>query len=201
MKKFISENVLPSLRILLFMTLLLGIIYPVFIRGIAIVFFKEKSEGSLIFNENGDCIGSRLIGQNFSQMKYFHPRISYAGAYGYDASDSNASNLGPSSRILFNVTSDACKRFRSINQLENDTPIPADAVTSSASGLDPHISTENALLQVDRICNERNLSKLELIGLIQKLQSKSMTELFYYVNVLELNIALDEISAKATPQK
>ena len=192
MKNFIHEHVLPSIKILLFLTLLIGIIYPLFIRGIAIVLFKDQSEGSLIKNKEGTYIGSKLIGQNFSSLKYFHPRISYAGAYGYDGCDSNGSSLGPSSKILLNVISTECEKYRKLNGLAQSIPIPADAVTSSASGLDPHISTENARIQSDRIAKERNVTKEEVLKIVENFSHNSWLAGFNHVNVLELNIALDE---------
>ncbi|MBM3206994.1 MAG: potassium-transporting ATPase subunit KdpC [Chlamydiae bacterium] len=192
MKHFIHEHVIPSIKILLFLTLLIGIIYPLFIRGIAVVLFKDQSEGSLIKNKEGKFVGSKLIGQNFSSLKYFHPRISYAGAYGYDGCDSNGSSLGPSSKILLNVISTECEKYRKLNGLGQSIPIPADAVTSSASGLDPHISTENARLQCDRIAKERNVTKEEIFRIVENYSHSSWISGFSHVNVLELNIALDE---------
>ena len=138
----------------------------------------------------GIPIGSRLIGQNFSQPIYFHPRISYAGPSGYDGLNSGGGYLAPSSQILFNVIEDACDSYRSLNTTAN-TSIPADAVTSSASGLDPHISKQNALLQASRIAHHRTLSLSTIIQLIETHTITTPLNPSPFCNVLEMNLALD----------
>lgn len=191
-----------SFIILLFFTLLLGVVYPYFVFGVGQVFFHKKAMGSLIYNAQGEIIGSKLIGQNFSSSKYFHPRPSNAGSEGYDAASSSGSNLGPTSKELMSRISKKSKEYRSENNLDENTLVPADAVTSSASGLDPDISVQNALLQAPRIAKARKLSESAIVQLIQ---SQTKKPLFFTpgssrVNVLEINLALDELNSKESSE-
>ncbi|NDD58156.1 MAG: K(+)-transporting ATPase subunit C [Chlamydiae bacterium] len=194
MKEYIKTCIAPSLKLLFLFTLLLGIFYPLFIRTIGILFFKEQAEGSLLRNEKNQIVGSKLIGQNFYNLEYFHPRISYAGADGYDGVFSDSSFLGPTSRKLIYSVANQCAQYRKINLLSPDFIIPSDAVTSSASGLDPHISVDNAMLQVQRVANERNISPYKVALLIQETAQISWLSPTSYVNVLELNLALDQLT-------
>src|SRR3954452_24276074 len=143
------EQILPGLRIKLFLTLLLGILYPLAVTGVSKVAFPHQADGSLLV-ANGKVIGSELIGQNFTKPKYFQPRPSAAGTDGYDATSSGGSNLGPTSQKLHDRIRASIDKFRKENPYYTG-PIPADLVTTSASGLDPHLSPDAVLAQVPRI--------------------------------------------------
>lgn len=169
-------------------------IYPLAVFALAQVIFHDKANGSLIVDTNGMVRGSRLLGQNFSGKKYFHPRPSAAGN-GYDASSSSGSNLGPTSQKLKDAIRERIAAYRAENGIKDTETVPADAVTASASGLDPHISLRNAELQAPRVARARGLDPAELQSLIQ--QHTVQRDLGILgeprVNVLELNLALDEI--------
>src|ERR1700736_6130835 len=139
------EQILPGLRIKLFMTIVLGVVYPLAMTGISQALFPRQSNGSLI--KVGDkVIGSELIGQNFTKPEYFHPRPSAAGNDGYDATSSGGSNYGPTNQKLIDRVKASVEKFRKDNP-NYKGPIPADLVTTSASGLDPHISPDSAQAQ------------------------------------------------------
>lgn len=169
-------------------------LYPLVVFGIGQALFHDKANGSLIVDTNGTIQGSRLLGQQFTGEKYFHSRPSAAGA-GYDATSSGGSNLGPTSQKLHDSITQNVADYRSQNGLETNAPVPADAVTASASGLDPHISPENAELQVGRIAKVRGLSQEEIRKLIR--QNTDAPDLGFLgdpgVNVLTLNLALDRV--------
>ncbi len=174
-------------------TILFGVAFPLVVTGLAQVLFPKQANGQLI-THNGRVVGSRLIGQSFSLPGYFHSRPSNAGT-GYDAANSGASNLGPTNRTLIaRVQSDADRL-----QPENPSaPIPMDLLTSSASGLDPHISPDAAEFQVPRVARERGASEDAVRQAIrQHTESRQFGVLGEpRVNVLELNLALDEILPK-----
>src|SRR5689334_6482019 len=153
MKALFSE-----LRGAIFSTLILAVvccgIYPLVVFGIGQALFHDKANGSLIVDKDGTIHGSRLLGQNFTDQKYFHPRPSAAGN-GYDAANSGGSNLGPTSQKLNDAIKDRVDAYRKENGLKESNSVPADAVTSSGSGLDPHISVRNAEIQVARIAKAR----------------------------------------------
>jgi len=171
-------------------TVLLGILYPLLITGLAQIFFPQQANGELIKGKDGTVVGSRLIGQPFSGPGYFHSRPSAAGAAGYDASASSGSNLGPTNaQLIARVNGDVTKL-----QAENPgTPIPVDLVTTSGSGLDPNISPAAAEFQIHRVASERKVPEAEVAQLVQA-NSENRQWGFLgesRVNVLELNLALD----------
>jgi K+-transporting ATPase ATPase C chain len=171
---------------------LTGLIYPLAVWGIGALLFPKQAAGSLVTDTSGTVIGSKLIAQSFTADKYFHPRPSAAGANGYDAMASSASNLGPTSQALASVV-----QTRAADALVRDGvskgAIPVDMVTASCSGLDPDISPDNAALQVTRVAKARGVSADAINALVAK-HTKSRDLGFLgepRVNVLELNLALD----------
>ena len=190
------KSLLQELRGALFATLALAVVccglYPMVVFGIAQVLFPDKANGSLITDAHGAVQGSRLIGQPFTADKYFHPRPSDAGN-GYDPTSSGGSNLGPTSQKLRDAIAQNVADYRVQNGLATNAPVPADAVTASASGLDPHISLENARLQAARVAKVRGLS-LDRLGELIK-ENTDPADLGILgdpgVNVLRLNLALD----------
>lgn len=178
------KNTLIAIRAFIIFSVLLGLVYPLAITGIAQVAFPQKANGSLIV-ENGQVVGSSLIGQKFDKSEYFNSRPS---AVDYNAAGSGASNLGPSSKKLADrVKTDIAKNNLSSN-------IPADMVLTSASGLDPHISIENANLQAKRVAKIRNISEAQIKKLIEENTDHELLGIWGQdgVNVLKLNIALDK---------
>jgi K+-transporting ATPase ATPase C chain len=167
--------------------------YPLLVTSVARTVFPEKAAGSLIKDGSGRIIGSALLGQNFSGKKYFHPRPSAAGPSGYDAAGSSGSNLGPTSRKLADLLAERVAAYRESNGLAPDREVPADAVTASGSGLDPHVSPENAVLQAERVAKARNLPVEKVLELIEANTDQPDLGIFgdAGVNVLELNLALD----------
>lgn len=185
-----KKNLITAVLMTIATTVLLGILYPLLITGLAQLFFPQQANGELIKAEDGTVVGSRLIGQPFSGPGYFHSRPSAAGAAGYDASASSGSNLGPTNaQLIARVNGDVTKL-----QAENPgTPVPVDLVTTSASGLDPHISPAAAEFQIHRVASERKIPEAEVAQLVQA-NSENRQWGFLgepRVNVLELNLALD----------
>jgi potassium-transporting ATPase KdpC subunit len=193
MKDFFTE-----IRGAVMATLVLAIVccglYPLVVFGVAQTVFREKANGSLIVDKDGTVRGSRLLGQNFSGEKYFHPRPSAAGN-GYDAANSSGSNLGPTSQKLNDAIKERIEAYRKENGLKETDSVPADAVTASGSGLDPHISLRNAELQSQRVAKARGLSGQKIRELVG--QNTDLADLVFLgesgVNVLKLNLALDSI--------
>jgi K+-transporting ATPase ATPase C chain len=192
MKAFFSE-----IRSAVISTLVLAVIccglYPLIVFGISQSLFHDKANGSLIVDKNGAVRGSRLLAQGFAANKYFHPRPSAAGN-GYDAANSGGSNLGPTSQKLNDAIKERIAAYRAKNGLKENDPVPADAVTASGSGLDPHISLRNAELQVPRVARARGLSEEKVRELIRRCTAARDFGVFGDpgVNVLKLNLALDE---------
>jgi K+-transporting ATPase ATPase C chain len=188
-----NKNLLTAVLMTLLTTVLFGLLFPLLITGLAQVLFPRQANGQLL-TRSGTAVGSRLIGQSFSSPGYFHSRPSGAGT-GYDAGNSGGSNLGPTNQILIaRVQGDA-------DRLQKENPsvsIPIDLLTTSGSGLDPHMSPEAAEFQVPRIAKERGLNE-DVVR--EAVRQHTETRQFGFlgeprVNVLELNLTLDEISPK-----
>lgn len=192
------KALLSELRPAIMATLVLAAVtcgaYPLLVTGIAQTVFKKQASGSLITDKDGKFIGSALLGQNFTSDHYFHPRPSAAGA-GYDAASSGGSNLGPTSQKLNDAIKERLATYRTKNGLAEDATVPADAVTASGSGLDPHISVKNAELQTARVAKARNLSVEKVKELISASTTKPDLGILgdAGVNVLKLNLALDTL--------
>jgi K+-transporting ATPase ATPase C chain len=193
MKDFFSE-----IRAAILATLVLAVVcsgvYPLIVYGLGQALFHDKANGSLIVDQSGNVRGSKLLAQGFTDPRYFHPRPSAAGN-GYDAANSGASNLGPTSQKLEDTIKDRIAAYRSENGLNENQPVPADAVTASGSGLDPHISLQNAELQIPRVAKARTSDEQRVRTLVR--QYTDGRDLGFLgeprVNVLNLNIALDQL--------
>lgn len=183
----------PAVTLLLGLTVLTGIAYPLSVTGVAKLAFPDQADGSLIRRPDGSVLGSALVGQGFTRPDYFWSRPSAAGK-GYDAANSGATNLGPSSAALVDQVS---KRVAALKAANPDAvgPVPVDLVTSSASGLDPHISPAAALWQAPRVAAARGLSLAQVQSLISgATQGRTLGFLGEpAVNVLKLNLALDAV--------
>lgn len=193
------KAILSELRAAVVVTAALAVvcggIYPLIVFGLGQALFHEKANGSLIVDGQGNVKGARLIGQQFTGEKYFHPRPSAAGN-GYDSTSSGGSNLGPTSQKLRDSIAQNVSDYRSQNGLATNAPVPADAVTASGSGLDPHISPENAGLQAARVAKARGLELDKVRALIGQYTDPADLGVLGEpgVNVLELNLALDAIT-------
>ena len=184
-----KKNFLISIWFTLATTLLFGVIYPLVVTGLAQVLFPKQANGSLI-QQNGKLVGSHLIGQPFTAPGYFFSRPSAAGAAGYDSSASSGSNLGPTSKALVDRVTASVQQLQPTNP---NTPVPADLVTTSGSGLDPDISPASADFQVPRVAKERGMSEGDVRALVAK-HTKGRQLGFLgesRVNVLDLNLDLD----------
>jgi K+-transporting ATPase ATPase C chain len=192
MKTIIAEFGRSIVATVFFAVIVCGA-YPLVIFGLGQVVFPHQANGSLIVDKKGTVIGSELLGQNFSNDKYFHPRPSAAGNNGYDPTASGGSNLGPTSGTLYTNIMNNIAAYRSDNGLASNASVPADAVTESGSGLDPHISVANAELQIPRVAKQRGLSEDKVRALVEENTSGRDLGLFGEprVNVLTLNFALD----------
>jgi K+-transporting ATPase ATPase C chain len=190
------KSIVSEIRSSVLATLILALVccgaYPLLVYGLGQVLFPRQANGSLIVDPSGKVLGSELLGQSFTAEKYFHPRPSAAGN-GYDAANSSGSNLGPTSKKLADSIAANLTTYRAENQLATNAVVPADAVTASASGLDPHISLANAELQVERVARARQLSAAKVRELIAaNIDGRTFGLLGEPgVNVLKLNLALD----------
>ncbi|MGA9453335.1 MAG: K(+)-transporting ATPase subunit C [Verrucomicrobiia bacterium] len=173
-------------------------LYPLVVYGVSQLLFHNQANGSLLVDKSGAVRGSALLAQNFTGPQYFHPRPSAAGANGYDATSSGGSNYGPtSSNLVANLTQNIAN-YRGENGLTTDAPVPADAVTASGSGLDPHVSLANAELQIPRVAKARGLSEARVRELVKANTQGRDLGVFGEprVNVMTLNFALDQLSQK-----
>ena len=196
MKTIIKDTITSIIATLVLAIVLCGF-YPLIVYGAGQLLFPHQANGSLIEGNDGKIIGSEWLGQNFANAKYFHPRPSAAGT-GYDAANSSGTNLGPTSQKLMDAVKAAVAQYRTENNLPADALVPADAVTSSGSGLDPHISVKNAHLQIARVAKARSLSPDAVAGEIAKATDGRSLGIFGEpgVNVLKLNVALDKLATK-----
>jgi K+-transporting ATPase ATPase C chain len=199
-------QLLAALRVLAVSTLLLGLAYPLAVTGVAQLAFGEKADGSLV-EQDGEVVGSELLGQEFTRDTYFHGRPSAAGPaasgskVGGEPADpedlavvaSGASNLGPTNEELLDLVAERAADYRRTNGLAADAPVPVDAVTASGSGVDPHISVANARLQAARVAEARGMAVDDVLTLVEgHTRGRALAVLGERgVNVLEVNVALD----------
>ncbi len=190
------QQIAPALRMVVLLTILTGLVYPGIVTGLCQILFRDKANGSLVV-QNGQTIGSTLIGQNFAKPEYFHPRPSAAGNDGYDATASSGSNFGPTSQKLYDRMKASAAQFRKENP-DYAGPIPADALAASGSGLDPQISVANADAQLARVAKARGVDQPGVERLIASITEQR--DLGFLgeprVNVLNLNLELDRQFAK-----
>lgn len=188
------KQIITSVKFLIVVTLITGILYPLLIAGIANLFFSEKARGSLV-KRNEIVIGSALIGQNFENPEYFHGRPS---AVEYNPIPSGASNLGPMNPVLENLVTSRKKKFLRENLLADTTHLFPEMLFSSASGLDPHISPESAMIQVERIAKARGFDQAEKLKLVDLIKNMSEIRQFSLlgeprINVFLLNLKTDSL--------
>jgi K+-transporting ATPase ATPase C chain len=186
------KNLRTAIITLALFTILTGLFYPLAVTGIAQLVFPHKANGSLI-EKDGKAIGSELIGQSFSDPKYFWSRLSATGPFAYNAAASSGSNYGPINQSYLDGVKKRIQDLKAVDSL-NTQPVPADLVTASGSGLDPHISVAAALYQLPRVARIRNLNQVQLRSLVvQYTEGRQLGFLGEScVNVLKLNLALDE---------
>lgn len=185
------RQLVTAAGMLLVFTVLTGLAYPLVVTGVAQVAFNDQAEGSLVTDANGETVGSSLLSQEFTGDEYFHPRPSAAG---YDGASSGATNYGPTNEQLLVDVEERVAAYRETNGLSGDVEVPVDAVTSSASGLDPHISIANAELQAPRVAEARGLDAEDVMALVDEHTDERAIGILGEpgVNVLDLNLALDE---------
>jgi K+-transporting ATPase ATPase C chain len=193
------QQLRPAIVMVLVLSVLLGLAYPLAITGIAQAIFPHQANGSLLRDADGTVIGSELIGQHFTEPRYFHGRPSVTvnpdttEDQPYNAANTTASNLGPTNEKLINTVEERANAYREENGLAADASVPVDAVTASGSGLDPHITPANAALQVNRVAQARGVSPGQIESLVaQHTEGRTLGFLGEpRVNVLRLNLALD----------
>jgi K+-transporting ATPase ATPase C chain len=186
------EQILPGLRIKIFFTIVLGVVYPLAMTGLSQLIFPHQANGSLI--KVGDkVIGSEIIAQNFTKPEYFHPRLSAAGSNGFDGTASGGTNYGPTNKKLIDRVTASVEQFRKENP-DYHGPIPSDLVTTSASGLDPHLSPDSAAAQVPRVSKARGIPADQLNQIVNQFTEGPDLGILGEprVNVLKLNLALDQ---------
>jgi len=188
-----KDKIRSALTMLIVLTVLTGLIYPLAVTGLAQVFFPEQANGSLIVRE-GKVIGSKLIGQHFDKPEYFWSRPSATAPFPYNAAASAGSNLGPTNPVLLNAVKARVVALRAADP-GNELPIPVDLVTASGSGLDPHISPAAASYQVKRVAHARSLDENSVLALVSKHTEGRQFGVLgeQRVNVLMLNLALDAL--------
>jgi K+-transporting ATPase ATPase C chain len=195
------KNLFTELRSAVMVTLTFAVVccglYPLVVFGVAQVFFRDQANGSLIVSADGTVHGSKLLGQQFTADKYFQSRPSAAGN-GYDATSSGGSNLGPTSSNLVATITQRITDYRTQNGLATNALVPADAVTASGSGLDPHISLRNAELQAPRVAKARNVSVEKVLELVRANTDPASLGFLGEpgVNVLKLNLSLDRLGSQ-----
>ncbi len=196
--KTIAKDIFTALIATLLLAVVLCGLYPVVIWGLSQLLFPRQANGSLIESGDRRVVGSEWIGQNFAAPKYFHPRPSAAGANGYDALSSSGSNLGPTSQKLMDAVKARVATYRTENGLAAGALVPGDAVTASGSGLDPHISVKNALLQAQRVAAARSVGVDAVKTAIANNTDEPSLGILGEpgVNVLKLNLALDQGPAR-----
>ena len=194
MQHFLRHQLVPAVMLLLALTIITGVIYPAAIAAIGQVAFPNQANGSFITTTDGRKIGSSLIGQAFSDPKYFWGRLSAAGADGYDANASAGSNLGPTNDALISRIQDLVDTYQAEN---GTTPIPVDLVTTSASGFDPHISPATAAYQVARVAKARGMSEADVQAVVGRHTEQPLIGFLGQprVNVLLVNLDLDGLLA------
>lgn len=194
-----TTHLKPALFLFTLLTLITGLLYPALVTGLAQALFPHQANGSLLTNSKGQTIGSELIGQSFSQPKYFWDRPSATSPYSNNAAASSGSNLGPTNPALADAVKARIKALKDVDP-GNNAPVPVDLVTASGSGLDPHISPAAALYQVNRVARTRHLDRSRLEKLIaEHTEDRQWLVLGEpRVNVLRLNLALDELDQAST---
>ncbi|MEI4804405.1 K(+)-transporting ATPase subunit C [Bacillus sp. FJAT-51639] len=182
----------PVIRVTFTFLVICGLLYPLLVTGIAQAVMKDNADGSLIYNENNEVIGSKLIGQNFTDPRYFHGRVS---SIEYKAEASGSNNYAPSNPDLVKRVEESVKNWKKENREVPVTKVPMDLVTNSGSGLDPDISPQAAYVQVDRISKITNIPKEEINKLIESQTEGQVLGLFGEdrVNVLKLNVELQKM--------
>jgi len=195
-----KQILISAVMLTLVITVLTGLVYPLVVTGLSQVLFPHRANGSLI-ESNGKVVGSELIGQKFTRPEYFHGRPSAAGD-GYDAANSGGTNFGPTNQALVNRVRDDVKKFRQENPTYSG-PIPADLLTTSASGLDPHISPASAFAQVDRVAKARGVAADAVRRTVEQRVEGRQFGIFGEprVNVLALNLDLDKAFGAAAVRK
>ncbi len=190
------KDLIIALRLFIFLTIVTGIIYPLVVTGLAQVFFPYTANGSLI-RQGDKAVGSLLIGQSFTEAKYFWGRLSATTPFPYNGENSSGSNMGPSNPAFINQVKERIQVFRQFSSNKN-LPVPVELVTASGSGLDAEISPWAAFYQVSRIAKERHLQEINLNNLIHRyIQYRTFGILGEpRINVLQLNLALDELEAQ-----